>query len=92
MEDLLYRISRYETKGYWLDRFKEIKENYGIDAELVQVGEETYVDIENLFGIIDELYCELERKQEELEDTINRYEDRWEEPSDPLSSYEVFGE
>lgn len=75
MEDLLYRISRYETKGYWINKFKEIKEKYNIDAETIQVGEEIFVDIENLFGVIDELTYELERQEEKYEDMVRYYEE-----------------
>lgn len=54
-------------------------EKLGIDKDLVS--------IEDLLGIIEDLYYEVERLKEELQDTINDRDSNYK----PISNYEMYG-
>lgn len=77
MEDkkTLYRLDDY-CKNIILDSLKYINGKKPEDSrDFIHIGDDTYIDVEDLIGYIENLNYEIEHVQEELEDVKQDMED-----------------
>lgn len=76
----------YKLDDYWIKELDKIDKIIG-KSQRVLVGEEQYIEVEELLGIIEELDYELDHAKEELEDLQNDLESNYK----PISAWEQSG-
>lgn len=63
-------------KKYWIKEFDSMKEKFGINVDITNIEDKSYIEVDELFGIIDNLYSELDIKNEEIEDLKRLLEEK----------------
>ena len=76
----------YKIDEYWIKELDRVDKIIGKTPRTI-LGDDQYIEVEELFGIIEELHYELDHAKEEYEDLQNDLESNYK----PISAWEQSG-
>ena len=76
----------YKIDEYWIKELDRVDKIIGKTPRTI-IGDDQYIEVEELFGIIEELHYELDHAKEDLEDLQNDLESNYK----PISAWEQSG-